>query len=154
VTPPSLPSTRNIAWIVIVAFLTAVLLSLVLTLLVFGGAREHVISAAVLFAFAAGAALLARLSTRRSDQPQRWALIAAGWLALAGIVFVIWPRVVATAAIAWVAPVLLLALVVWMTQRVRRELHSRIRPWLVYPVFAVIACAAIAGPTTRLRSRR
>ena len=144
-TPPSLPSTRNIAWIVIVSFLTAVLLSLVLTLLVFGGAREHVISAAVLFAFAAGAALLARLSTRRSDQPQRWALIAAGWLALAGIVFVIWPRVVATAAIAWVAPVLLLALVVWMTQRVRRELHSRIRPWLVYPVFAVIACAAIAG---------
>ena len=140
-----LPSTRNIAWIVIVSFVAAVLLALVLGLLVVPGTRENVISAAVLFAFAAGAALLALLSVRKSDQPQRWALIAAGWLALAGIVFLIWPGVVATAAIAWVAPVLLLALVIWMTRRVRRELHSRIRSWLVYPVFAVVACAAIAG---------
>ncbi len=142
---PALPSTRNIAWIVIVSLLAAILLAIVLVLVVFGGARENVISAAVLFAFAAGAALLARLSARKSDQPQRWALMVAAWLALAGALLLIWPGVVATAAIAWVAPVLLLALVVWMTRRVRRELHSRIRPWLVYPVFAVIFCAAIGG---------
>jgi pimeloyl-ACP methyl ester carboxylesterase len=142
---PLPPSTRNIAWIVIVSLLAAILLAIVLVLVVFGGARENVISAAVLFAFAAGAALLARLSARKSDQPQRWALIAAGWLALAGALFLIWPGVVATGAIAWVAPVLLLALVVWMTVRVRRELHSRIRPWLVYPVFAVITCASLGG---------
>jgi pimeloyl-ACP methyl ester carboxylesterase len=143
-TPPP-PSTRNIAWIVIVSVLAAVILSIVLVMVVVPGARENVISAAVIFAFAAGAALLAVLSAGRSDQPQRWALTAAGWLALAGTVLLIWPGVVATAAIAWLAPVLLLALVVWMTLRVRRELHSRIRPWLLYPVFAVIACAAIAG---------
>src|SRR5205814_7852089 len=107
-----------------VSLLAAILLSILLVMVVFAGARENVISAAVLFAFAAGAALLALLSVRKSDQPQRWALIAAGWLALAGIVFLIWPGVVATAAIAWVAPVLLLALVIWMTRRVRRELHS------------------------------
>jgi pimeloyl-ACP methyl ester carboxylesterase len=142
---PPRPSTRNIAWIVIVAFLAAVLLAVVLVMLVVPGARENVISAAVLFAFAAGAAVLGVLSARRSDQPQRWALIVAAWLALAGTLLLIWPGVVATAAIAWVAPVLLLALVVWMTLRVRRELHSRIRPWLVYPVFAIIACAAIGG---------
>src|SRR6185503_753900 len=142
---PVLPSTRNIAWIVIVSLLAAVLLSLVLVIVVVAGARENVISAAVLFAFAAGAVLLGVLSARRSDQPQRWALTAAGWLALAGILLLIWPGVVSTAAIAWVAPVLLLALAVWMTLRVRRELHSRIRPWLIYPLFAVIACAALAG---------
>ena len=142
---PPLPSTRNIAWIVIVSLLAAVLLSIVLVLVVVAGARENVISAAVLFAFAAGAVLLAVLSARRSDQPQRWAVVAAGWLAPAGIVLLIWPGIVSTAAIAWVAPILLLALVVWMTLRVRRELHSRIRPWLIYPLFAVIACAAIAG---------
>jgi pimeloyl-ACP methyl ester carboxylesterase len=142
---PALPATRNIAWIVIVSLLAAVLLSLVVVMIVVPGARENVISAAVLFAFAAGAALLGVLSARRSDQPQRWALIAAGWLALAGTLLLIWPGVVATAGIAWVAPVLLLALVVWMTLRVRRELHSRIRPWLMYPVFAAIACAAIGG---------
>jgi pimeloyl-ACP methyl ester carboxylesterase len=140
-----LPATRNIAWIVIVSLSAAVLLSIVLVIIVVPGARENVISAAVLFAFAAGAALLGVLSARRSDQPQRWALIAAGWLALAGTVLLIWPGVVTTAGIAWVAPVLLLALVVWMTLRVRRELHSRIRPWVIYPVFAVIACAALAG---------
>jgi pimeloyl-ACP methyl ester carboxylesterase len=139
------PSTRNIAWLVIASFLTAVLLSLVLVLLVFAGARENVISGAVLLGFAAGAALLGQLSARRSDQPQRWALTAAGWLALAGAVLLIWRGVVTTAAIAWVAPVLLLALVVWMTRRVRRDLHSRVRGWLIYPLFAVIALAAIAG---------
>src|SRR5688572_17061041 len=142
---PPLHSTRNIAWIVIVSLLAAVVLSIVLVMVVVGGARENVISAAVLFAFAAGAVLLAVLSARRSDQPQRWALIAAGWLALAGTVLLIWPGVVSTAEIAWVAPLLLLALVVWMTMRVRRELNSRVRPWLIYPLFAVIALAAIAG---------
>src|SRR6266498_3966104 len=89
-----LPSTRNIAWIVIVSLLAAVLLSIVLVLVVVAGARENVISAAVLFAFAAGATLLGVLSARRSDQPQRWALTAAGWLALAGAVFLIWSGVV------------------------------------------------------------
>src|SRR6266550_4958845 len=142
---PTSPSTRNIAWIGIVSFLAAVLLAVVLVMLVVPGARENVISAAVLFAFAAGAALLGVLSARRSDQPQRWALIVAAWLALAATLLLIWPSVVETAAIAWVAPVLLLALVVWMTRRVRRELHSRVRPWLVYPVFAIVACAAIAA---------
>ena len=109
------------------------------------GARENVISAAVIFAFAVGSALLGVLSTRWSDQPQRWALIAAGWLSLAGIVLLLWPAVVSTAALAWVAPVLLLALVAWMVMRVRRDLNSRICPWVIFPVFAFIACAAIAG---------
>jgi pimeloyl-ACP methyl ester carboxylesterase len=142
---PPLPSTRNIAWIVIVSLAAAVLLAIVLVFIVVPGARENVISAAVLFAFAAGAALLGVLSAGRSDQPQGWALIAAGWLALAGTVLLIWPGVVATEAIAWVAPVLLLTLVVWMTKRVRRELHSRVRPWLIYPVFGVVAGAAIGA---------
>jgi pimeloyl-ACP methyl ester carboxylesterase len=99
----------------------------------------------VLLAFAAAAALLGVLSRRWSDQPQRWALMAAGWLGLAATVLLVWPGVVATEAIAWVAPVLLLALLVWMTRRVRRELHSPVGVWLIYPLFAVIACAALAG---------
>ena len=142
---PSPPSTRNIAWIVIASLLVAILLAIVLVMVVVAGARENVISAAVLLAFAAGAALLSVLSGRRSDQPQRWALTVATWLASAGTLLVIWPGVVASAAIAWAAPVLLLALVVWMTRRVRRELHGRIRPWVIYPLFAIIALAAIAG---------
>lgn len=148
---PRVPSSRNIAWIVIVSVLAAILLSIILVLVVVAGARENVITAMVLFAFAAGVGLLAVLSTRMSDQPQRWAVIAAGWLAGAGTVLLIWPGIVATAAIAWVAPVLLLALVLWMTLRVRRELHSRVRPWLIYPVFTLIGGAAIAGGYETLR---
>jgi len=87
--PPPYPSTRNIGWIVIVSFLAAILLSFVLVTIVVPGAHENVISAAVILAFALGAGLLAMLSARRSDQPQRWALIAAGWLALAGISLVV-----------------------------------------------------------------
>ena len=142
---PAPASTRNIAWIVVVSVVAALILSVVLVMVVVAGARENVISAAVLLAFAAGAALLGLLSARRSDQPQRWAMMAARWLALAGTLLLLWPGLVATAAIAWVAPVLLLALVVWMTLRVRRELNSRIRAWLIYPLFAVIALAAFAG---------
>lgn len=142
---PPLPSTRNIAWIVVVSLLAAVLLSFLLVIVVVAGARENVISAAVIFAYAAGAMLLGVLSARWSDQPQRWALIAAGWLALAGTVLLIWPGVVSTAAIAWVAPPLLMALVVWMFMCVRRELNTLIRPLLIYPVFAVVAFAALAS---------
>ena len=123
----------------------AVLLSVAFVLVVVPGAKENVISAAVLLAFAAGAALLGLLSRRWSDQPQRWAPVAATRLALAATLLLVWPGVVATVAIGWVAPILLFALVVWMTLRVRRELHSRIRPWLVYPVLATSACAAVAA---------
>jgi len=139
------PSSRNLAWIVIVSLVAAILLSLVLVLVVVAGAREHVIDAALLLSFAAGAFLLSILSARLSDQPQRWASLLAGWLALAGIVLLLWPGLVATAAIAWIAPLLLLALVVWLTRRIHRELHSRVRLWLVYPVCAGVAILAIVA---------
>jgi pimeloyl-ACP methyl ester carboxylesterase len=45
----------------------------------------------------------------------------------------------------WVWPPALLALVVWMVVRARRQLRSRSRRWLLYPVFALMAVAAIGG---------
>lgn len=140
-----LPSTRNIAWMVIVSLLGAVVLALLLTLFVVAGADEHVITATVLFAFAVGAGLLGVLSARWSEQPQRWARIVAGWLASAGAALLFWPRLVATAAMAWVAPALLLALGLWMAVRIRRELNSWVRPWIMYQVVAFVLCAAMAG---------
>src|SRR6478752_6895549 len=47
----------------------------------------------------------------------------------------------APAAFAWVWPPLLLALVVWMVRRTT----GRRRRWLLYPVFAVLALAAVGG---------
>ena len=47
-------------------------------------ARENVLTGVVLLAFALGWALLAVLSTRFSDQPQRWAAAPAIFMAVAG----------------------------------------------------------------------
>src|SRR3954470_8210527 len=54
----------------------------------FAGAQEHVITGSVLLAFAAAWAMLAVLSERWTDQPQRWAFVPAAFMALtaAGIV--------------------------------------------------------------------
>ena len=59
--------------------------ALLLALGPFGGATEPVITGVVLLAFAAGWALLAALSVRRTDQPQRWAWVPAGVMAAAGL---------------------------------------------------------------------
>src|ERR671933_287519 len=45
----------------------------------------------------------------------------------------------------WVWPPVLLALVVWMFLRARRQLRSRSRRWLLHPVLAVLALAAVGG---------
>src|SRR2546423_9509988 len=50
----------------------------------FGGAEEHVIMGTALLGWAVGWALLAVLSIRWSDQPQRWALVPAALMALSG----------------------------------------------------------------------
>ena len=46
------------------------------------GAQEHVITGTILLTFAAGWALLATLSTRWTDQPQRWAFAPAAFMGL------------------------------------------------------------------------
>ena len=45
----------------------------------------------------------------------------------------------------WVWPPALLALVVWMVWRARRQLRSRSRRWLLYPVLAVLVIPSIGG---------
>ena len=55
--------------------------AIVLTLGVFGGAAEHVISGSALLAFAAGWAMLALLSNHFTSQPQRWARVPAAFMA-------------------------------------------------------------------------
>jgi hypothetical protein len=48
-------------------------------------------------------------------------------------------------ALGWIWPPALLALAIWMMRSVRRALRSRTRAWLVQPVCAVLAVAAVAG---------
>jgi pimeloyl-ACP methyl ester carboxylesterase len=107
-------------------------------------ARENVLTGVVLLAFALGWALLAVLSTRFSDQPQRWAAVPAMFMAVVGLISLSGSAAV-QAVFSWVSPPVLFGLVVWMFLRVRRQLRSRIGRWLLYPVLAVLMIAAVGG---------
>ncbi|HEY8778798.1 MAG TPA: alpha/beta hydrolase, partial [Solirubrobacterales bacterium] len=123
-----------------------------LVLIPFAGARESAITGAILLGFAFGWALLALLSARFTARPQRWALVPAAAMALtAAGLLVLAPGTAALTALGWVWPPLLLALVVWMSVQARRQPPSRSGPWLLYPVFGVLALAAVGGGYETLR---
>ena len=72
------------------SLLTDLLLAAVLTLLVFGGgASEAVVTGSALLGFAAGWAVLAVLTSRRTPQPQRWAWVPAAALGGTGVVLLV-----------------------------------------------------------------
>jgi hypothetical protein len=144
---------RSIGWIVVLSLLTGLLGSAVLTLVVFSGAREHVITASALIAYAAGWALLAVLSARFAEQPQRWAIVPAVSMAVTGVGVLVFARSNgAMQALGWVWPPLLLVLVVWTAMQVRRQLHSWTR-WLLYPVLAFLTLSALGGALETIQER-
>ena len=108
-------------------------------------ARVNVLIGVVLLAFASGWALLAVLSVRFSDQPQRWAAAPAMFLAVAGVVSLLPPGSEVQKVFGWVWPPLLLGLVVWMVVQARRQLRSRTRRWLLYPLLAALALSSMGG---------
>ncbi|SHN88690.1 alpha/beta hydrolase fold [Geodermatophilus obscurus] len=128
------------------SLLTGAVLAAVLPLLLFAGAPEALITGSALLGFAAGWAVLALLSTRMTSQPQRWAWVPAAALGATGVgLLATTPDDPALTAAGWVWPPLLLALAVWMGIRVRRSLAAGSGRWLLYPVVAVMATAAVGG---------
>jgi pimeloyl-ACP methyl ester carboxylesterase len=98
----------------------------------------------VLWGFALGWAMLAVLSVRFSDQPQRWAVVPAVFMGVSGLLLVAFGSGVAD-ALHWVWPPALLALAVWMTVQAHRHLRSHTRRWLLYPVIAMMALASVGA---------
>jgi pimeloyl-ACP methyl ester carboxylesterase len=136
------PIRRVIAGALVTGAATAALLTLVVS----AGAREHVITGSALLGFAVGWAVLAVLSDRMTDQPQRWAWVPAAGLAATGLwLLVLAPGDRALTAAGWVWPPVLLVLAVWMASRVRRRLAAGRGRWLLYPVVALTALAAVGG---------
>ena len=141
-------STRRgpIRLIIAGSLLTGAILAAVLPLLVFAGGPEPVITGSAVLGFAAGWAMLAALTSWLTSQPQRWAWVPAASLAATGAgLLVTTPDDRTMTAVSWVWPPLLLALAVWMGTRVRRILAAGSGRWLLYPVVAVIAAAAVGG---------
>src|SRR5687768_3296776 len=104
-------------------------------------AEENAITGAVLCGFALGWAMLAVLSVRFTDQPQRWTVAPALLMGSGGLLLVVFGSSVRE-VLNWVWPPTMLALAIWMIVRAHRQLRSRTRRWLLYPVIAMLALAA------------
>lgn len=105
---------------------------------------ENFATGMVLLGWALGWAVLAVLSARLTDQPQRWAAALATFMSVAGIVALVAPDRVLD-VLDWVWPPALLAVSVWAFLQARRDLHSRARRWVVDPVLAVLVLISLAG---------
>jgi len=118
--------------------------ALLLTAAPFIQAQEDDITGAVLCGFALGWAMLAVLSVRFTDQPQRWAAVPAVFMGVSGLLLIAFGSGVSD-ALNWVWPPAVLALAIWMILQAHRQLHSRACRWLLYPVIAGMALAAAGG---------
>ena len=142
--PPAGDPGRPIGAIVAGSVALGLVGALFLTLVVFGGDAEHVITGSALLAFAAGWAMLAVLSTRLTSQPQRWAFVPAAYMAVVGIALLVFsPGDDALRFLGWIWPAPALALAAWITIGSRRHLQSRTRAWLVYPIVAFLGLGAL-----------
>ena len=140
------PTAKSrIGLIVALSMAAGLIAAVVLVAMPFIPATENVLTGVVLLGFALGWALLAVLSTRFSDQPQRWAAAPAMFMAVAGLVSLSGSAAV-QAGFSWVWPPVLFGLVVWMFLRVRRE-HAQ-------PNRTVAAVPRTGRVADRLRGRR
>jgi pimeloyl-ACP methyl ester carboxylesterase len=107
-------------------------------------AEENAVTGAVLCGFAVGWAMLAVLSVRFTDQPQRWAAAPALLMGLGGLVLVAFGSSV-QAVLNSVWPPVMLAVAIWMIVCAHRQLRSRGGRWLLNLVVGVLALASIGG---------
>src|SRR3954466_4265401 len=143
--PPSSRTGRGrIGWIVAGSLVTGLGAAALLIAAPFIPVDESAVTGAVLLGFALGWAMIAVLSVRFTDQPQRWAAIPAVFMGLGGVLLVGFGSS-AHRVLDWVWPPVLLALAIWMLIRVHRQLHSRSGRILLYPVIGFLAVAAIGG---------
>ena len=136
----------HIGLVVLGSIAGGLILGLALTLGVFAGGREDVITGAALIALAFGMLMLFELARRRTDHPQPWALVPALGIGVVGLALVILgPSARVLGWLGWVWPVLLALAVVWSVRGARRSLHNWSRRALLYPAFAVLALIALGG---------
>ena len=140
----------HIGRIVAGSLATGLFAAVLLVLAPFTTPDENHVTGAALCGFAVGWAMLAVLSTRYTEQPQRWAVVPALVMGVGGVLLLAFGDSLRT-VLNWVWPPVLLALVVWIYLKARRQLHSSTRFWLLYPVLVVLALAAIGGAYETVR---
>jgi pimeloyl-ACP methyl ester carboxylesterase len=99
----------------------------------------------MLAAFGLGWALIAVLTVRFTNRPQRWAFVPASAMGATGITLLVAsPENDVMTRLSWVWPPAVLAMAVWMFVQTRRCLQGRGR-WLLSPVIAVLALASVGA---------
>src|SRR2546430_10552334 len=104
-----------------------------------------------LSASAAAGALLAVFPAGWPEHPRGGAFVPAAFMALAGASILAFAPTGNEAG--WVWPPVVAALAVWMIVRSRRDLHSRARMWLLYPVCGALFLSAVGGAFETYRER-
>ena len=136
----------HIGLVVLASIAAGLAIGLLLVLGVFAGGSEPQIIGSALLGLGTGFALLAVTSTRRTNQPQQWALapgvattvVGLGLLALA-------PGGRLLDLAGWVWPVLLAGLVTSSFRGARRSLANWSRRALLYPALVVLSLLALGG---------
>jgi pimeloyl-ACP methyl ester carboxylesterase len=143
--PPPVRRVVPVARVIAGSLAAGIATALFLTLVVFPGATESVLTGSILFGFGLGWALIAVLSARFTAQPQRWTAVPAAFLGVSGLgLLACAPQNTTLTALNWAWPPVTLALVVWMFGRIRRNLSGRGR-WLLTPVLIVLAATTVGA---------
>jgi hypothetical protein len=137
------PAKSHVGRIVAGSLIGGLAVAFFLVAVPLAGRTEAVVTGSALFTFAAAWFALAMLSQRWTDQPQRWALVPSAFMASAGaVVIALEPT---GNELGWIWPPVVFTLAVWMIVRSRRDLHSRTRVWIVYPVCVALALSCLGG---------
>jgi pimeloyl-ACP methyl ester carboxylesterase len=139
------PQTGPMARIIAGSLAAGAMSALVLTLVIFAGGTESIITGSTLMTFGLGWTLIAALTVRHTNRPQRWTAVPAVAMGAAGLALLAFtPENAAMTQLSWVWPPVALALAVWMFVQLRRTLSGRGR-WLLTPVVAVLGLAAVGA---------
>ncbi|MGZ5400222.1 MAG: alpha/beta fold hydrolase [Nocardioides sp.] len=151
---PATPTTGPMVRIIAASLAAGVAVVLLLTLVVFAGATEGVITGSILVGFGFGWALIAALTSRYTNRPQRWAAVPAATLGATGLgLLAADPGNDAMTGLNWVWPPAVMVLAVWMFVQMRRSLTGRGR-WLLTPIIAALALASIGATVENLTLTR
>ena len=143
--PTTPPRTGPVARIVAGSIAAGLGAAATLSLVVFAGSGESVITGSILLAFAFGWALIAVLTVHHTNRPQRWAAVPAAAMGVCGIALLEYtPGYDTMTWFSWVWPPIVLPLAGWMFLRMRRSVGG-VGRWMLTPVIAVLALAAVGA---------
>src|SRR5215210_7994181 len=134
----------HIGLVVLGSIVAGLAVGLLLVLGVFAGGSEPQIIGSALVGLGTGFALLAFTSTRRTNQPQQWALVPGVATTAAGVgVLAVAPGGRLLDLAGWVWPVLLCIVVVLSLRGARRSLDNWSRRAFLYPALVVLSLIAV-----------